>query len=280
MGGSRRKYKKSRIHKVKVGLPKKNPKIVKPAFNLPPKLRALIDPLGTKWDEQGSVISNYKQFGVVSNPNLLSVRSRTSHMIESDSLQVPPPRPDNPADAKVDEFEPVDSGSDLEEDVLVVGGPGGEGVCGVEIWILRMLLVSMREVFGWGYSNVSNASCEHEGGLWLGYSNVSNASCEHEGGLWLGYSNVSNASCEHEGDLKSALGKKRRDGKKVPSQPLTTMQRAHLLPLIEKYGDDYERMFRDTKLNSMQHSVATLKNLCQRYYQWKDTNPLITGKLA
>ncbi|XP_021763156.1 nucleolar protein 16-like [Chenopodium quinoa] len=197
MGGSRRKYKKSRIHKVKVGLPKKNPKIVKPAFNLPPKLRALIDPLGTKWDEQGSVISNYKQFGVVSNPNLLSVRSRTSHMIESDSLQVPPPRPDNPADAKVDEFEPVDSGSDLEED-----------------------------------------------------------------------------------DLKSALGKKRRDGKKVPSQPLTTMQRAHLLPLIEKYGDDYERMFRDTKLNSMQHSVATLKNLCQRYYQWKDTNPLITGKLA
>lgn len=194
MGRSRRKYKNSRT-KVKVGLPKKNPKIVKPAFNLPPKLRALLDPLGTKWDEKGSVITNYKQFGVVSNPNILGVRSRTSHIIESDSLQVPPPPPENPADAKVDEFEPIDSGSDLEED-----------------------------------------------------------------------------------DFKTALGKKRRDGKRAPSQPLTTMQRSHLLPLIEKYGDNYEGMFRDTKLNSMQHSIATLKNLCQRYHQWKDKNPLILGK--
>lgn len=41
-------------------------------------------------------------------------------------------------------------------------------------------------------------------------------------------------------DFKTALGKRRRDGKKAPSQPLTTMQRAHVLPLIEKYGDDYE----------------------------------------
>ncbi|KAL2945387.1 Nucleolar protein 16 [Bienertia sinuspersici] len=175
MGRSRRKYKNSRA-KVKVGLPKKNPKIVKPAFNLPPKLRALIDPLGAKWDEQ------------------VGVRARTSHIIESDSLQVPPP-PQDPNDAKVDEFEPIDSGSDLEED-----------------------------------------------------------------------------------DFKTILGKKRRDGKKAPSQPLTTMQRAHLLPLIEKYGDDYERMFRDTKLNKMQHSIATLKNMCQRYHQWKDTNPLILTK--
>ena len=115
MGRSRRKYKNSRA-KVKVGLPKKNPKVVKPAFNLPPKLRALLDPLGTTWDETGIVIRNYKQFGVVSNPNLLGVRSRTSHIIESDSLQVPPPRPQDPADAKLDEFEPIDSGSDLEED--------------------------------------------------------------------------------------------------------------------------------------------------------------------
>lgn len=180
--------------KVKVGLPKKNPKIVKPSFNLPPKLRALLDPLGTKWDEKGSVIANYKQFGVVSNPNFLGVRARTAHIIESDSLQVPPP-PKHPADAIVDEFEAVDSGSDLEED-----------------------------------------------------------------------------------DLKSALGKRRRDGKGAPSQPLTTMQRAHLRPLIEKYGDDYESMFRDIKLNAMQHSIATLKNLCQRYHQWKDKNPLILSK--
>ncbi|XP_074268548.1 uncharacterized protein LOC141591937 [Silene latifolia] len=194
MGRSRRKYKASRA-KVQVGLPKKNPKIVKPAFNLPPKLRALIDPLGVKWDAQGSVISNYKQFGIVSNPNLLGVRCRTSHMIESDSLQVPPPRPEDPADIKIDEFAPIDSGSDLEED-----------------------------------------------------------------------------------DLKTALGKKRRDGKRAPLQPLTAMQRVHMQPLIEKYGDDYESMFRDTKLNAMQHSIATLTNLCQRYHHCKDKNPLIQGK--
>ena len=41
-------------------------------------------------------------------------------------------------------------------------------------------------------------------------------------------------------DLKTALGKKRRDGKSAPLQPLTTMQRVHLRPLIEKYGDNYE----------------------------------------
>jgi len=115
MGRSRRKYKNSRA-KVQVGLPKRNPRVFKPAFNLPPKLRNLLDPLGIKWDEKGSVISNYKQFGVVSNPNFLGVRARTSHIIESDSLQVPPPPPEDPADIRVDEFEPIDSGSELEED--------------------------------------------------------------------------------------------------------------------------------------------------------------------
>ncbi|KAL3517447.1 hypothetical protein ACH5RR_020036 [Cinchona calisaya] len=183
MGGSRRKYKRSRA-KVQVGLPKKHPNVFKPAFNLPPKLRALLDPL-SKWDDKGSVIDNYKSFGVVSNPNLLSVRSRTSHIIETDSLQVPPP-----ADAAVPDSDPLDSGSDLEED-----------------------------------------------------------------------------------DLKSALGKKRSDGKSAPPQPLTTMQRCHVGRLIEEYGDDYESMFMDTKLNKMQHSVATLKNLCKRYHTCQGKNP-------
>ncbi|PKI16003.1 hypothetical protein CRG98_049513, partial [Punica granatum] len=121
MGRSRRKYKNSRP-KVRVGLPKKNPRIVKPAFNLPPKLRSLLQESvsdaagGVKWDEKGTVIKNYKSFGVVSNPNLLGVRSRTSHIVESDSLQVPPPQPLDVSDAGVSEFEPIDSGSDLEED--------------------------------------------------------------------------------------------------------------------------------------------------------------------
>ena len=44
-------------------------------------------------------------------------------------------------------------------------------------------------------------------------------------------------------DLKTALGKKRRDGKSGPLKPLTTIQRVHVGRLIEKYGDDYEVSF-------------------------------------
>ena len=36
-----------------------------------------------------------------------------------------------------------------------------------------------------------------------------------------------------------------------------------------------QRMFMDTKLNAMQHSVATLEKLCRRYHVYKDQNPLI-----
>ncbi|XP_057484432.1 uncharacterized protein LOC130770842 [Actinidia eriantha] len=187
MGRSRRKYKKSRP-KVQVGLPKKNPRVFKPSFSLPPKLRSIVESSDLKWDDKGSVIENYKSFGVVSNPNLLGVRSRTSHIIESGSLQVPPHVAD------VAEFESEDSGSDLEED-----------------------------------------------------------------------------------DLKSALGKKRRDGKSAPLQPLTNLQRIHIGKLIEKHGDGYQSMFMDTKLNKLQHSAGALEKLCKRYHMYKDKNPLIVG---
>ncbi|XP_074343323.1 uncharacterized protein LOC141682533 isoform X2 [Apium graveolens] len=112
MAGSRRKLKRSRA-KVKVGLPKKNPNVFKPAFNMPPKLVKLLDLSDTQWNDQASVIENYKTFGVVSNPNLLGVRSRYEKIVESDSLQVPPPPK---IDGPVSEFETIDSGSDVEED--------------------------------------------------------------------------------------------------------------------------------------------------------------------
>lgn len=178
---------------MRVGLPKKNPNVFKPAFSLPPKLRSLVN---SHWDDKGSVIDNYKSFGVVSNPNLLGVRCRTSHMIEMDSLQVPPPQKPAPtSDDDADAFEDLDdSGSEVEED-----------------------------------------------------------------------------------DLKSALGKKRRDGKSAPLQPLTTIQRVYISRLVEEYGDDYQSMFMDTKLNKMQHSVATLEKLCKRYHMYKDKNPLLVG---
>ncbi|PKA58428.1 hypothetical protein AXF42_Ash013934 [Apostasia shenzhenica] len=184
MARSRRKYKKSRP-KVRVGLPKKKPGVFKPAFTIPEEL---LSPGASSsgndgrenrvWDEKGSVIRNYRTFGVVANPNLLSVRARIPAIVQSEDLQLP--KHDAPP---VSEFDPIDSGSDLESD-----------------------------------------------------------------------------------DLKAALGKKRRDGKTAPLLPLTTIQKVHIGRLIEKYGDDYQAMFLDTKLNAMQHSVATLKRLCRRYY--------------
>ncbi|WCJ21342.1 hypothetical protein M5689_003501 [Euphorbia peplus] len=185
MGRSRRKYKQSRT-KVRVSLPKKNQNILKPSFNLPPKFQSD----RSKWNHKASVIQNYKAFGVLSNPNFLGIRSRTSHIVESDALQLPPP----PSDQPLDEFQPFDSGSDLEED-----------------------------------------------------------------------------------DVKSALGKKRRDGQGAPLQPLTTIQRVRIGRLVEKYGDNYQAMFMDTKLNSMQHSVANLQKLCRRFQAHKDKNPLIVS---
>ncbi|KAI4329765.1 hypothetical protein MLD38_028113 [Melastoma candidum] len=177
MGRSRRKYKKSRP-KVKVGLPKKNPRIVKPSFNLHPKfIRSFLQQRddAPEWDAQGTVINNYSSFGVASDPN--------------HQLDVPP--------GDGFDVDAVDSGSDLEED-----------------------------------------------------------------------------------DLKSALGKKRRDGKSAPLQPLTAMQRVHISLLVEKYGDDYQRMFMDTKLNSLQHSVATLEKLCKRFHMNRDKNLLIVSNYS
>ncbi|PON65685.1 Ribosome biogenesis protein Nop [Parasponia andersonii] len=200
MGGSRRKYKRSRL-KVRVGLPRKNPNVFKPAFNVPPKLRSLLQqtssssssaPSAPIWDDQASVIQNYRSFGVVSNPNLLSVRSRTPHMVQLDSLQVLPTPNSSQSGEDADLDDPIDTGSDLEED-----------------------------------------------------------------------------------DLKSALGKKRRDGKSAPPQPLTAIQRLHIGQLVEKYGDNYQGMYMDRKLNSLQHSIATLEKLCIRYRMYKDKNPLI-----
>ncbi|KAJ7526471.1 hypothetical protein O6H91_16G007700 [Diphasiastrum complanatum] len=67
-------------------------------------------------------------------------------------------------------------------------------------------------------------------------------------------------------DVKSALGKKRKDGKRNPLQRLTLMQRVYVGRLIEKYGNDFEAMARDIKLNKMQHSSGSLKKLCARFH--------------
>lgn len=131
MGGSRRRLKKSR-QKIRCGLPRKNPNVFKPAFSIPERL-LLANP-DKLWDNEGSVIDNYKAFGVVSNPNLLGVRARTPHIVQDPSLQVPatifePPK-------LVNEFDPIDSGSDLENDGSKLGIFFLVGLCDFFFFVL------------------------------------------------------------------------------------------------------------------------------------------------
>ena len=112
MGGSRRKLKRSRT-KVRVGLPRRKPNEFKPAFELPEALAAAAGG-GAGWDAEGSVMKNYAAFGVVANPNLLGAHARgTPRLVQSASLQAPDVAA---ARALVPEFEPIDTGSDLEND--------------------------------------------------------------------------------------------------------------------------------------------------------------------
>jgi nucleolar protein 16 len=113
MGGSRRKLKRSRA-KVRVGLPRKKPREFLPAFELPEALAAAATEGGAGWDAECSVVKNYSAFGVVANPNFLGAHSRgTPGLVQSAPLQAPDIAA---ARAPVPEFEPIDPGSDLEND--------------------------------------------------------------------------------------------------------------------------------------------------------------------
>lgn len=48
----------------------------------------------------------------------------------------------------------------------------------------------------------------------------------------------------------------------------TTLEAQWLQELVDKYGDDYERMMWDKDLNPMQHTVAQLK---RKIKKWKGT---------
>lgn len=53
---------------------------------------------------------------------------------------------------------------------------------------------------------------------------------------------MNGAGCLALADLRSALGKKRKDGKSAPVKRLTKMQRVYVSRLITKHGDNYEVM--------------------------------------
>ena len=47
--------------------------------------------------------------------------------------------------------------------------------------------------------------------------------------------------------------------------PLTLEEEQYMAMCMEKYGDDYTRMFRDTKVNIMQHTEHKLRKLGSRF---------------
>ncbi|KAH7314855.1 hypothetical protein KP509_21G024100 [Ceratopteris richardii] len=102
MARSRRSYRKSKP-KVRVGVASKNVFKPKPATSLPPK--AVLT--SAEWDENASLLRNYKALGIVNNPNFLGARSSNKDTVVS-SLQLP-----NASEDLVSE-----EGSDIESDDL------------------------------------------------------------------------------------------------------------------------------------------------------------------
>ncbi|KAG6543605.1 hypothetical protein Mapa_014968 [Marchantia paleacea] len=76
-------------------------------------------------------------------------------------------------------------------------------------------------------------------------------------------------SDDEDDDVKSALNKLRKDGKKAPLKRLTKMQRVYFSRLIRKHGSDYQAMARDIKLNEMQHPEAALRKYCSQFHAYE-----------
>ncbi|KAG6473845.1 hypothetical protein ZIOFF_067763 [Zingiber officinale] len=259
------KIKKSHA-KVRVGLPRKKPGLFKPVCIIP---KALAAPDGDadageegtrEWDAKGSVIRNYRTFGVVSNPNIRSAVSLSHQIAECPALQLP-----DRESAPVSEFDSIDSGSDLESDGEATECSRGEcsrdlvfvaGKRSACFSLIRRRILLFLEMF--------SGLCRFM--LHIVRANYSFTEINSFPDNFIAFPLFTFDLISNNAELKSALGKMRRDGKVAPTQPLTFMQRVHVGKLIEKYGDDYQAMFRDTTLNRMQHSVASLKKLCQRYY--------------
>lgn len=70
-------------------------------------------------------------------------------------------------------------------------------------------------------------------------------------------------------ESRGAFGQMRSTGP-APPRRLTTHQRNIVGKLIEKHGHDVEAMFRDIKLNKMQHTVGVLMGLCESYHAYPD----------
>eukprot|EP00882_Tetradesmus_deserticola_P010806 GHRQ01011416.1.p2 GENE.GHRQ01011416.1~~GHRQ01011416.1.p2 ORF type:complete len:196 (+),score=75.08 GHRQ01011416.1:250-837(+) len=69
-------------------------------------------------------------------------------------------------------------------------------------------------------------------------------------------------------ELRVVCNQQRKTGK-APPKRLTSHQRQIVEKLTAAHGEDVQAMFRDRKLNPMQHSVGKLTELLEAYRHWR-----------
>ena len=66
-------------------------------------------------------------------------------------------------------------------------------------------------------------------------------------------------------DVPDSDGLNCRKGRGAILFPMDIDDEKYVVKCMEKYGDNFTRMFRDIKINNMQHTEAKLRKLCTRY---------------
>jgi hypothetical protein len=64
-------------------------------------------------------------------------------------------------------------------------------------------------------------------------------------------------------------------GKKANKMPLNLEDQKYIAKCMSKYGEDYTSMFRDIKINKMQHTEAKLRKMGARFMLLSDVQRLV-----
>lgn len=88
---------------------------------------------------------------------------------------------------------------------------------------------------------------------------------------WEGFDNIPTTRTGAETEVTAQLEDLASRGVHRPPRKQSEREQDWVQRLVEKYGDDYRKMSRDTKLNPMQQSEGDIK---RRVAKWKTANGL------
>ncbi|KAF2122880.1 ribosome biogenesis protein Nop16 [Lophiotrema nucula] len=92
---------------------------------------------------------------------------------------------------------------------------------------------------------------------------------EEDGEEWNGFAMVPEEDEASENPVIRQLEEAARNGVKKAPRKQSSREEEWIERLVEKYGDDYSRMFRDRKLNPMQQSEGDIR---RRVKKWRETH--------